>query len=420
MQAIILAAGSSSRFWPLNKTHKSQVKFLGGSLVYWTLKTLVRSGITEIILVCGPNSNLKEEIGAGPKINAKVSYIVQDQPLGTGDAVFRAKDFIREPFFILHPYKFYAEEIIKAMIRKEKDSNAQAVFAASPVSDPQDYGVLKFEGDKLVGIDENPSPEKASSGLRTLGIYFLHPEFFQYYLKLTNHHEEDLIDALNLFLQEKKVDLVLLDKDLPTLKYPWDLFKVLQLMLESENFKEHIASSAVIGKNVVMNGKVYIGENTKIGENTVINGPCYIGDNCEIGASNVLRGPVNLEKEVKTGAFCEIKNTIIQEGTHLHSGYFGDSIIGKNCRFGAGFISANRKLDRENIKSTVKNQKKDTGLTSFGTVVGDKTRFGVHCSTMPGVLIGSDCNIGPGTVVFDNIEDDTTFYAKFEKVVKKN
>ena len=211
-----------------------------------------------------------------------------------------------------------------------------------------------------------------------------------------------------------------MDKDLPTLKYPWDLFKTSQSMFESENFKEGVANSAVIGKNVVINGKVCIRENARIGENTVINGPCYIGDGCEIGAGNILRGPVNLEKQVKTGAFCEITNTIIQEGTHLHSGYFGDSIIGKNCRFGAGFISANKKLDRETVKSTIKNQKKDTGLASFGTVVGSNTRFGVHCSTMPGVLIGSDCIIGPGTVVFENIEDNTTFYTKFEKVIKKN
>jgi len=420
MQAIILTAGKSSRFWPLNSRHKSQIKLLGDSLISWTSKTLVRAGIKEIVLVCSPDSRIKEEMGDGSKISAKISYVVQDEPLGTGDAVFRAKDLIRKPFFVLHPYKFYAEEIIKAMVKKESDNKSQAVLAASPVSDPQDYGVLKFEGNNLVGIDENPLPGKAPSNLRTLGIYFLQPEFFQYYLKLAKHHSEDLIDALNLFLKEKKSDFVLLDKDSPTLKYPWDLLKILQLMFESENFKENIASSAIIGKNVVINGKVFIGENVKIGENTVINGHVFIGDNCEIGANNVLRGPVNLEKEVKTGAFCEIKNTIIQEGTHLHSGYFGDSIIGKNCRFGAGFISANRKLDRENIKSVVKGQKKDTGLTSFGTVVGDNTRFGVHCSTMPGVLVGSNCSIGPGTVVFENIDDGATFYTKFEKVVKKN
>jgi bifunctional UDP-N-acetylglucosamine pyrophosphorylase/glucosamine-1-phosphate N-acetyltransferase len=239
-------------------------------------------------------------------------------------------------------------------------------------------------------------------------------------MKLTNHHGEDLIDALNLYIKEKNTQLVLLDKELPTLKYPWHLFEILKLMFESENFKEHISSSATIGKNVVINGKVYIGENVKIGENSVINGLCYIGDNCEIGINNVLRGSVNLEKDVKTGAFCEIKNTIIQEGTHLHSGYFGDSIIGKNCRFGAGFITANRRLDRGNIKTAVKGKKIDTGLTYFGTVVGDNTCFGINCGTMPGVLIGSNSIVGPGSVIFNNIEDNKIFYTEFKGIKEKN
>jgi len=39
---------------------------------------------------------------------------------------------------------------------------------------------------------------------------------------------------------------------------------------------------------------------------------------------------------------------------------------------------------------------------------------------MPGVLIGANCMIGPATLVAENLEDATTFYTKFEKVVKKN
>ena len=418
MKAVLVAAGESSRFWPLNKNHKCQVKLLGNSLIYWTIKNLARTGVNETILVCRPDSIIKEEIGDGNNFGLKVSYVVQEKPLGTGDAVFRAKDFIQEPFFLLHPYKFYINDIISNIL--EKDITNQAFLVGVPTTNPQEYGILKFDGDRVVEIVENPLPGQEPSNLRIMGIYLLQPEFFQYYMKLTNHHGEDLIDALNLFIKEKNTQLVLLDKELPTLKYPWHLFEILKLMFESENFKELIASSATIGKNVVINGKVYIGENVKIGENTVINGPCYIGENCEIGINNVLRGPVNLEKDVKTGAFCEIKNTIIQEGTHLHSGYFGDSIIGKNCRFGAGFITANRRLDRENIKTAVKGKKIDTGLTYFGVVVGNNTCFGIHCSTMPGVLIGSNCNIGPHAAVFENIEDNTTFYTEFKGIKKTN
>ena len=149
-------------------------------------------------------------------------------------------------------------------------------------------------------------------------------------------------------MKEKKACLLLWENDIPSLKYPWNVLSISRIMLESESFQNYVSPAATIGTNVVIKGKV------------------YIGDNCQIGDNNVLRGPLNLEKNVKTGAFFEIKNSVVQEGTHFHSGYVGDSVIGKNCRFGAGFITANRRLDRGNIKSVVKGKKIDTGLTYFG------------------------------------------------------
>jgi bifunctional UDP-N-acetylglucosamine pyrophosphorylase/glucosamine-1-phosphate N-acetyltransferase len=420
MQAIILAAGESSRFWPLNSKHKSQIKILGKSLVYWTIKNLTECGINDIIIIHNPNSPLKNELGNGKNFNCQISYAIQEKPLGTGNAVFLAKDFIKEPFFVLHPFKFYIKDIIRQILKKEKETKSPIIFVATPTKRPQDYGILEFDNNKIIKICENPPQGKEPSDFKTLGIYFLRPEFFQYYEKIKNHHKEDLIDAFNLLLKDKGGGAVLLEKEMPTLKYPWNLFELLKLLFESENFKNHISSSAKIGKNVVLNGSISIGKNVKIGENTVINGPCFIGNNCQVGTNNVFRGPVNLENDVRTGAFTEIKNSIVQEGTHFHSGYIGDSIIGKNCRFGAGFITANRRIDRGNIKSVAKDEKIDTNLIYFGIVVGNDTRFGINVGTMPGVLIGSNCLIGPATIVRKNISDNTTFYAKFEEVIKKN
>jgi bifunctional UDP-N-acetylglucosamine pyrophosphorylase/glucosamine-1-phosphate N-acetyltransferase len=258
-------------------------------------------------------------------------------------------------------------------------------------------------------ICENPKPGREPSNLRMLGFYLLNPDFFSYYEKINKHHPEDLIDGLNLLLKEEPVEPIVLDKELQTLKYPWDLFGLMDLMFNSESFQPRISPSAEIRKNVVINGQVHIGDGAIIKKNTVINGPCYIGEGCEIGPGNVLRGPVNLEKEVKTGAFCEIKNSIVQEGTHFHSGYVGDSLIGQNCRFGAGFISANRRLDRKNIGALVKGTMMDTGLTHFGLVAGADVKFGIHCGTMPGVFIGSGSGIWPGSIVFKNQKDASLF-----------
>ena len=101
-------------------------------------------------------------------------------------------------------------------------------------------------------------------------------------------------------------------------------------------------------------------------------------------------------------------HSIVQEGMHSQSGFVGDSVIGKNCRFGAGFVSGNVRFDEKPIH----------GLRKLGVVVGDNSAFGIHSGTMPGVLIGSNCKVGPATHVFENLEDNTTFYAKFDHVKK--
>src|SRR3989344_4740069 len=386
MQAIILAAGESSRFWPLNHGHKSQIKLLGRPLIFWTIKALAENGVKDIALIISPsNTTLKEDLKTvAGDLNVKLTYFVQEKPLGTGNAISLAKDFIKEPFFLVWGAKAFAKEIIAKMLEKYRGEGLSAIFVGSKTDSPWDYGIFKLNGDNILEIVENPKKGKEPSKIKQAGIYLLEPAYFDYYQKLPKHHEADNIDTLNIYLKEKKACLLLWENDIPSLKYPWNVLSISRIMLESESFQNYVSPAATIGTNVVIKGKV------------------YIGDNCQIGDNNVLRGPLNLEKNVKTGAFFEIKNSVVQEGTHFHSGYVGDSVIGKNCRLGAGFITANRRLDRGNIKSVVKGKKIDTGLTYFGAAVGDNSSFGIHAGTMPGILIGSNSVIGPGSLVSEN------------------
>jgi len=402
MQAVLIAAGESSRFWPLNNQHKSQIKIFGKPLLYWTIKSIAKIGIKDIVLVISPNSLPKEELLAIVQdLGVKLSFAIQKKPLGTGNAVFLAKEYIKDPFFVFWPYKIIAGEIAQDILNLIEKTKAEVVLTGSSTLTPWDFGILKMEKDKVVEIVENPEKGKEPSNIKVLGAYFLQPDFFEYYQKIKAHHPEDFIDALNLYIRDKKTSFLLLEKDIPVLKYPWELLEILKIMFRKSGFQSYISPSAIVGKNTVIEGNV------------------YIGDDCQIGSNNVLRGPLNLEKNVKTGAFCEIKNSIIGEGTHFHSGYIGDSIIGENCRFGAGFITANRRIDRENIKAVVKGKKMDTGLTYLGAIVGNNTRFGIHSGTMPGVLIGPDCLIGPGTLVLENLENNSKFFTVFKSTRRR-
>jgi len=233
-------------------------------------------------------------------------------------------------------------------------------------------------------------------------------------------------------MKENNVRIVITEMEIPSLKYPWDLFRTNKLLMD-KFLRTEIKKSARISKNVTIEGNVYIGENSKIYEGAVIKGPCYIGDNCIIGNNSLIREYTNLENNVLIGAFSEVTRSIFQEDIHCHSGYFGDSIFGRGCRLGAGTITANVRIDRGEIKSviraqrrmemnecsaTVKGEKIGTGLDSLGCIMGERTKTGIHCSLMPGKLIGSNCIIGPNSVVSENIEDNTTLYTEFKGIKK--
>lgn len=401
MQAIILAAGQSSRFWPLNQKHKSLLKIMGKALICYTVESLKRAGIKNIVIVQGSKKDIEEELSKY-NLDISIQYVIQETPNGMRDAILKAKDFLEDQFFVLNAERFDCEDYIKLILEKQKASNANLVLLGAKTDNPQTYGILDLEGDKAKAIIEKPEKGKELSFVRVVGIYFLPKEFLNYYQRVPEHMYA-FEDSLSLYMKEKETRVAMTEKKPLSLKYPWDLLKV-NKFLTDKYLKSETEKSAKISKNVTIEGKVYIGKNTKIFEGVVIKGPCYIGDDCVVGNNSLIREYTNLENNCLIGAFTEVTRSIFQEDVHTHSGYFGDSIFSKGCRIGAGTITANVRIDRGEIKSIIKEEKIGTGTASLGVIMGENSKTGINCSLMPGVLIGSDCLIGPGSIVFKNVE----------------
>jgi len=303
-----------------------------------------------------------------------------------------AEKLISGPFFVLHAHKVNAGDYVKPMIDRFKETKTELISLGIETDQPWLYGMLKFEGKKIKGLIEKPEKGKEPSNIKTVGIYLLPPKFFEYY-KRVPEHQYAFEEALDLYIKENVAEVVMVEKEPTSYKYPWHLFKVNKYLMDK----------------YLKNGKVQIGKNVKIYEGAVIKRPCYIGDDCIIGNNSLIRDYTNLENNVLIGAFAEVTRSIFQEDIHTHSGYFGDSIFGKGCRLGAGTITANVRIDRGKVKVKIKNEKVKTWLESLGCIMGENTKTGIHCSFMPGVLIGSNCQIGPGSIIFENIEDENNF-----------
>lgn len=416
-QAVILAAGVSSRFWPLNQRHKSLLKIMGRPLIWHTIEGLKQVGTNDLVIIQGPKKDIEEEL-KNYNLGLNTHYVIQETPKGMGDAIFQAKEFLEDQFFVSNAERIDGGRYAEFLFGKQKSSGVNLVLFGIQTDKPWLFGIVDLDGDKVKNIVEKPKKGKEPSDIRVIGTYLLPKNFLDYY-KRVSEHQYALEDALSLYMKEKDVRIVITQMEIPSLKYPWDLFRTSKLLMD-KFLRMEIKKSAQISKNVIIEGNVYIGENTKVFEGAVIKGPCYIGDNCVIGNNSLIREYTNLENNVLIGAFAEVTRSIFQEDVHTHAGYFGDSIFGQGCRLGAGTIIANVRIDRGEIKSVVKGEKIGTGLDSLGVIMGENSKTGINCSLMPGVLIGSNCQVGPNSVVFEDTEDNTNFYTEFKGIKKEN
>ena len=419
MQAIILTAGESSRFWPLSENnHKSLVEIMGKPIIVWTVEALKRSGISEIIIVQSDDKTIEGVLGDGSSLGVKISYVVQKEAKGMGNAIMSAEKLIHGPFFVLNPNHYNADFFLDLLLEKHHQTKAEMVLLGIETNNPQNYGILDIQDDKVLNLIEKPKEGSEPSNIKAVGIYLLPQDFFSYYRRV-KEHTYAYEDALSLYMREQDVRVVITEKETSTLKYPWDLFFLSKAIMDANITKQEIDPSVKIAKNVVIEGSVIIREGTRIFENAVIKGPCCIGKNCIIGNNVLIRNHSLLEDETMIGANAEVARCIFQKNVHTHAGFFGDSIFDEGSRIGCGTITANVKLNREEIIAIVKDKKVYTKLNSRGMIVGGGVHLGVGVKTMPGVMIGSHSVIGPGSTVMKNVPSDSIFYNKFEEVVKK-
>ena len=415
MQAVILCAGASSRFYPLNCfSHKANTPLLGKPIYEHTLRSIKKSGISEVIIVTGPDNFIKPVIASGEVLGLKITYVTQDEPKGMGDALLAARDHLEDNFFLLHAHHIDFDKHIDAMI--EQQVNSGVVLLAKEEDDVTDYGVLKVENGKVTGIIEKPNKGEEPSRLRLIGLYLLNKKFITT-LEQSGKDHYNFEHALSSFAANEEVSYVTTTLPVVTLKYPWNLLDINKILLSE--MEQNISSSAEIGSNVTLEGKVTIEDGVKIDVGAIIKGPVYIGKNVYIGNNAIVRGNVSLSEGVVVGANMEVKNSIIFQNSTFHSGYIGDSVIGPENKIAGFFVTANVRLDRGPIIVRTKKGEVNSNKNRLGVITGENVKIGARVSVMPGITIGSNVLIGPSTVVAKNIPDNTKYYTKFQGVYEK-
>ncbi|TFG18880.1 MAG: glucose-1-phosphate thymidylyltransferase [Promethearchaeota archaeon] len=415
-KAVILAAGQGKRLTPITSTRpKHLIPIAGKPILQYTIESLKSIGITEILLIVGYK---KEQIMSyfknGTDMGVHISYREQKKFLGTAHATKLAKNFVaNDSFLLLNGDVIMDFQIYKKVIERAKNENN--IIIGKRVENPQKYGVIVCNKDGYMEkIVEKPS-DNSFGNLINAGVYQFTSKIFNAIeeTKLSARKEYELTDSLDIFIKTNQ-KICAIDVS----EYYWnDIGRPWDILDANKFFLEKIPSNILgtVEDGVTIKGNVYVGKGTVIKAGTYIEGPVYIGENCIIGPNSYIRPYTSLVKDVRIGNSSEIKNTVVLSRTHIsHLSYVGDSIIGENVNFGAGTIVSNVRLDKGEISMKINGNPVKTGLNKLGAVIGDNVQLGIQSMIMVGKKIGENASIGPGTLVNEDVPENTNYFVRLK------
>lgn len=393
---VILSAGESSRMAPLNSDHhKSFLQLSGKSLIGHTIDNLSQHEYQDIILITPPDKDNEDFHQLAEHSPVNIQIVVQKQAKGMGNALLQAESLLPDKFFVIFPYHTQIGSLLDLLLKTGEDTAITSV----QTDRPEDYGMLKIKNNRAVDLIEKPESGTEPSNKKIQGAYLLNRKFIEL-LKETDETEYNFEKALAQLMQQNPIRLIELERELPSLKYPWQLFDFQKIFFQSR--ESNISSEAQISSTAIIDqtkGPVVIEKGATIGDFVKVVGPCYIGENALIGDYSFIRHS-NIEASAVIGAKTEIVRSIFMPGASTHFSYLADSIIDTDAKIGAGLITANKRLDRKNIKVEIKGKEIDTHTIHLGVIIGARANLGIGVRTMPGVFIQAESKVMPGEVVY--------------------
>ncbi|MAH33035.1 hypothetical protein CL615_01460 [archaeon] len=176
-KAVILVGGKGIRLRPLTyKMPKCMLTIQDKTITEHLFDLLKKYGIRDVILSVGYlKEKVKDHFDDGTKFGVNISYLEEDDPLGTAGPLKLAKNLLKESFIVTNGDEL-KDINIPRMFRLHKRKDALATIALTTVTDPSQYGVAKLSGSRILEFVEKPKAEDAPSNLINAGFYILEPE----------------------------------------------------------------------------------------------------------------------------------------------------------------------------------------------------------------------------------------------------
>ncbi|HEX9990074.1 MAG TPA: NDP-sugar synthase [Chloroflexia bacterium] len=355
MKALILAGGEGTRLRPLTaNTPKPLIPLVNRPFLDHVLYLLRTHGINDVVLAMAYlSANFEQAYGDGSHLGMRLTYVHEDEPLGTGGAIKNAEAALdTDETFLVFNGDILTDLDLSDMLRLHRGSGSQCTISLTPVDDPSAYGVVDLDDTgRIQRFTEKPKREEATSNWINAGTYILEPSTLDY------------IPEGQHYMVERGLFPTMLAEGKPlygyrTGAYWMDIGTPAKYMQAHADLLLGRLKSSLLPEGEQLSNNVWAGEGTFVHTGARITGPVVLGKNCRIHENVSLVGPLALADRCEVRADAELTGVVA-----WRNAMFGEKSI---CR---------------------------------GCIVGNDARIGANCRLEELVIIGDNASVGSGNHV---------------------
>jgi glucose-1-phosphate thymidylyltransferase len=334
LKGLILSGGKGTRLRPITHTSAKQlVPVANKPVLFYGIEAMAQAGIHDVGIIIAPETGeeVKAATGDGSRFGVRVTYILQDEPLGLAHAVLTAQPFLTDSPFVMYLGDNLLQGGIDDLVDAFRAHEPDALILLTPVPDPENYGVAELHDGAVTRLVEKPSQPRTDLAL--VGVYMFTPTVHEATLAIrpSGRGELEITDAIqHLVDQGRRVEPHIVRgwwKDTGRLE---DMLAANRLVLDTivGRVEGELIESRVDGRVVIEPGARL--------ERSSVRGPAIIGAgarlrDCYVGPYTAIGENCSIEN-------AEVEHSILLAGAVVQGldGRMESSLLGRNVRIGRG------------------------------------------------------------------------------------
>lgn len=439
INVIILAAGKGTRM--RSQRPKVLQTLAHKPLLAHVVDTAKQIKADKTIVVYGHGGELVQSTFA----QEDISWVEQAEQLGTGHAVQVALSALPrtgQSIILYGDVPLVQPDTLKKLIKKNKNDERQSLSVITlTVDNPFGLGrIIRDDNDNILSIVEEKDANEYQKHITEVntGIYCVDNTLLHELLpQLSNENAQGeyyLTDIVKMAAEKGaaietikpnlsyETDGVNNRQQLAALERKWQAHLVEQLQVQGVQFADptrvDIRGDVTVGQDVFIDANVILAGSCVFGDNVTVSAGCVItnshigsgtlvkpysvitdtviGQQADIGPFAHLRPQTELGDYTKVGNFVETKKSCIGQGSKInHLSYIGDAVVGSNCNIGAGTITCNY-----------------DGANKHQTSIADNVFIGTNNALVAPVTIGEHATTGAGSVITKDVEPNQLAVAR--------